>query len=137
MSSIEISTDQWPVVFVKVDGEQTIDDFESYIATFNQLYERKEQFSLITYLKKYKAQTELVGRVGRWFKETEPLIQRYWTSNAMVSESAGFRFLLGAVFLIRSPPIAYKVCGAPAEALAFTRVAWKGKPLPASLHWPY
>jgi hypothetical protein len=137
VGAIEINTDQWPVCFVKIDGEQTIEDFDGYIAAFNRFYERREPFAIVTFLKRYKAQTELVAKVGKWFKETEPLIAKYWVSNAMVSLSGGFRFLLSAVFLIRKPPNLYKVCASPDEALAFTRVSWKGKPLPSTLHWPW
>jgi hypothetical protein len=135
--AIEILTDQWPVVFIKVDGEQTTADFEAYIAAFNRMYERQEPFSIVTWVKKYSAKTEIVARVGRWFKETEPLIKKYWVSNAMVSPSAGFRFLLSAVYLVKPLPISSRVCATPEEAVAFTRASWAGKPLPPNVHWPF
>jgi hypothetical protein len=135
--AIEILTDQWPVVFIKIDGEQSIADFEAYIAAFNQMYDKQQQFSIITWVKKYKSQTELAARVGRWFKETEPLIKKYWVSNAMVSPSAGFRFLLSAVYLIKPLPISSRVCATPDEALAFTKAAWTGRNLPPGVRWPF
>ncbi len=135
--AIEIATDQWPVVFIKIDGEQTTADFEEYIAAFNRIYERQGRFSICTWVKHYKSRTEIVARVGKWFKETEPLIKKYWVSNAMVSHSAGFRFLLSAVYLVKPLPIASRVCATPEEALAFTRSAWTGSTLPAGLRWPF
>jgi hypothetical protein len=138
MSSIEVITNQWPVCFIKLDGEQTAADMETYISAFNHFYDKKQPFAVISWLKKYSAKGELVARVGKWFKETDPLIRKYWVSNAMVSQSAGFRFLLSAVFLVKPLPIAYKVCAAGEEAIAFTRVSWKGpERLPHDLHWPF
>jgi hypothetical protein len=134
---IEIVTDQWPVVFIKIDGEQTTADFEAYIAAFNQMYAREQPFSIVTWVKKYNAKTEIVARVGKWFKETEPLIRKYWVSNAMVSPSAGFRFLLSAVYLVKPLPISSRVCATPDEAMQFTRASWHDKKLPSSVHWPF
>jgi hypothetical protein len=135
--AIEIFTDQWPVVFIRVDGEQTTADFEAYIAAFNQIYERQLPFSIVTWVKKYSARSEIIARVGKWFKETEPLIRKYWVSNAMVSGSAGFRFLLSAVYLVKPLPISSRVCATPDEALTFTRTRWADRGLPATLHWPF
>jgi hypothetical protein len=137
MSAIEIVTEQWPIVFIKIDGETTTADFEAYIAAFNKMYEKQQPFSIVTYLKKYNAKTEIVARVGKWFRETEPLIKRYWVSNAMVSHSAGFRFLLSAVYLVKPLPISSKVCATPEEAVAFTKASWTGRHLPQNVHWPW
>jgi hypothetical protein len=136
VSSVEILTNQWPICFIKIDGDQTAADFEGYIAAFNRFYEEQERFSVVTYLKRYSANTQLIARVGRWFKETEPLIRRYWVSNAMVSPSPGFRFVLSAVYLIKPLPIANRVFATPEEALAFTRTSWTGSALPP-LRWPF
>jgi hypothetical protein len=135
--AIEILTEQWPVVFIKIDGEPTIDDFHAYILSFNQMYEKEQQFSIVTWVKKYKTNTGIVAQIGKWFKETEPLMKKYWVSNAMVSPSAGFRFLLSAVYLVKPLPISSRVCATPAEAVEFTRANWNGRALPPSLHWPF
>jgi hypothetical protein len=134
---IEILTDQWPVVFIKIDGEHTVADFEAYIAAFNKIYEKQQPFSIVTWVKKYSAKTEIVARVGKWFKETEPLIRKYWVSNAIVSPSAGFRFLLSAVYLVKPLPISSSVYATPEEAVAFTRASWAGRTLTATVHWPF
>jgi hypothetical protein len=135
--TIDFRMDQWPVVFIKIDGEQTLADFDEYIATFNEMYKRQERFSIVTFLKRYSVKTEIVGRIGRWFKETEPLIKKYWISNAMVSQSAGFRFLVSTVYLIKPLPISSRVCATPEEAVIFTKACWPGRGLPAGLHWPF
>jgi hypothetical protein len=137
MPSLEFNTDQWPIVFIKLDGNQTADDFDGYIDAFNALYERKQSFSIVSYLKKYSADTGIVARIGKWFKETEPLIKQYWVSNAMVSQSAGFRFLLSALYLVKPLPISSRVCATPAEAIAFTKAQWTLRGLRAEVHWPY
>jgi len=135
--AIEINVDQWPVCFVKIDGDQKLADFEGYIATFNRFYERGERFAVITYLKEYTVKGEIISRVGRWFQETEPLIHRYWASNAMVSPSAGFRFVLSAVYLVKPLPIPNRVCASKEEAVTFTRQSWTGPPSLGAIRWPF
>jgi hypothetical protein len=132
---IELRDDQWPVCFIQIDGDQTIPEYERYIESFNRLYDRKQSFAVVSYIKSYRANTHIVKRTGSWFKETEPLIKKYWVSNAIFSSSPGFRFLLGAVYLIKPLPIANKVCASADEAIAFTRDNWSGKLPP--LHWPF
>jgi hypothetical protein len=133
---IEIRTDQWPVCFVKIDGEQTLPEFEGYIAAFDRLYGRGERFAIVSYLQRYGRSRDIIARVGRWFKETEPLIARYWSSNAMVTSSPGFRFVVSAVYLIKPLPVPSRVVATPEEALEFTRTHWRGKPLPP-VRWPF
>jgi len=138
MSSIVLNTEQWPVCFFKLEGEQSYEDYESYIQAFNRFYERKEPFCIISYIKSYRSKPELISRTGRWFKETEPLIKKYWVSNAMLSESAGFRFLLSAVFLIKPLVIPSRVCATSAEAMSFTRGELRQRGVvPSELRWPF
>src|SRR5262249_58555910 len=92
----------------------------------NRMYERRERFAVITYLKRYAVRAELIARVGRWFRETEPLFHKYMASNAMVSPSGGFRFVLSSVYLIKPLPVPSIVCATPEEAMAFTRSSWRG-----------
>jgi hypothetical protein len=137
VSAIEIRLNQWPVCFVKWDGESTPADLEGYIASFNKLHDRRERFAIISYIKRYKTDRDVVARIGRWFQEVEPLIRTYWASNAMVSPSPGFRFVLSGVYLIKPLPIPSRVCATPEEAIAFTRSSWHSKePLP-DVKWPF
>jgi hypothetical protein len=137
--AIELNVKQWPVCFIHLEGDQTEAEFEQYIAAFNRFYERRELFSIVSHLKSYRSNPQLVARTGRWFKDTEPLIRKYWLCNAMVSQSAGFRFLLSAVFLVKPLAIPYRVCSTGDDALSFTRDEWRKRGLapPPSLHWPY
>jgi hypothetical protein len=129
--AISLVTDAWPVCFVRIDGDQTLEEYEQYIAAFNRLYERQQPFAIVTRILTYRSNREIIARTGRWFKETEPLIQKWWVSNAMVSESTGFRFLLSAVFLIKPLPIPYAVTATVDDALRFTREKWQARGLPA------
>jgi hypothetical protein len=139
MPSIILDSSQWPFCFVQIDGEPTTDDYERYIGEFNRLYERKQPFSVLTFIKRYGTNREIIARTGRWFKETEPLMKQYWVSNAMVAESAGFRFVLSAVFLIKPLSIPSDVCATPEKALAFTRARWQERGLtpPLQPRWPF
>jgi hypothetical protein len=135
LPAIDILTDQWPIVLIKVDGEQTLADFEGYIAAFDRMYERGDRFAVITYLKHYSVSTDIIARVGRWFRETEPLFHQYLSSNAMVSPISGFRFVLSAVYLIKPLPVPSIVTAGPEEAIAFTRLRWSGNLGP--IRWPF
>jgi hypothetical protein len=139
LSNLILNTEQWPILFLQIRGEQTPEEFEGSIEAFNRLYQRGEPFSIVSHLKSYRSNPQLVARTGRWFKETEPLIRKYWVSNAMVSRSAGFRFLLSAVFLIKSIDVPYRVCGTGDEAVAFSleHLRRRGVKPPPSLHWPF
>ena len=129
--AITLVTSEWPVCFVRIEGEQTLAEYEQHVAEFNRLYERKQPFAIVTRILSYRSNREIIARTGRWFKETEPLIQKYWVSNAMVSESTGFRFLLSSVFLIKTLPIPYAVTATVDEALRFTRGKWQARGLPS------
>jgi hypothetical protein len=135
--AIEIFTDQWPAVFCKIDGEQTLADFEGYIAAFERMYERSERFAVITYLKHYTVKADIIARVGRWFRETEPLFHKYLSSNAMVSPSSGFRFVLSSVYLIKPLPVPSIVCATPEEAVSFTRTHWRSPGSLGPMRWPF
>ena len=67
VSALTIHSDQWPVCFVKIDGDMTPSDFEGYIASFNAFYEKKERFSVITFLKSLNTNADIGRRVGTWF----------------------------------------------------------------------
>ena len=135
VSAITIDSDQWPICFIKIDGAMTPGDFERYISVFNALYERNTRFSVITWVKTFSPNADIGKRVGVWFKETEPQIKKYWVSNAMVSDSAAFRFILSAVYLVKPFPAKSKVCAHSDEAIAFTRASWKEAP--PKITWPY
>jgi hypothetical protein len=139
VGAIEINVEQWPVCYIKIDGDQSLEDFERYIDAFNRFYHRAEPFSIITWLKSYSVNRDLIARTARWFKETEELSRKYWVSNAMLTKSPGFRFVLSTMFLIKPFTIPSQVCASPAEAIEFTRARWSNrKPgLPESLSWPY
>jgi len=113
-----------------------VGDFERYISVFNALCERNTRFSVITWVKSFSPNADIGRRVGVWFKETEPQIKKLWVSNAMVSESAAFRFILSAVYLVKPFPAASKVCATSDEAIAFTRASWKSD-APPKIAWPY
>jgi hypothetical protein len=139
MPAIELNITQWPVCFVHISGSPTPTEYERHIAEFNRLYERRAPFSVVTWLQSYRSDPAIVRRTGRWFAETDSLIREFWVSNAVLSQSAGFRFLLSAVFLIKPLAAANKVCASPAETLEFTRQTWRERHLvlPNSLRWPF
>src|SRR4051812_36591790 len=121
MPGIETDLTQWPVVFTKFDGEQSAEELETYITQMTRLHARKERYVGIAWMKRYSRGQAQVDRMGRWLKETEVTTRAYCVATGLIADSAGFRFVLSAVFLIRPMPIPYQVCGKFDDAVKFCR----------------
>jgi len=119
--SIELDV-QWPYVFTRFDGIQTLPELDAYIARMDAEVHRREQpYVGVTYLKKYSRDKEVVERMQKWMAATRKLTREHCVAIAMVNSSTGFRFLLSAIFVIQSMPCPYDVCGTFDEALAFVQ----------------
>lgn len=117
--SIELDV-QWPYVFTRFDGVQTLADLDAYIARMErEVHKRKQPYLGVTYLKKYSRDKEVVERMQKWMAATKSFTRDYCVAIAMINSSTGFRFLLSAIFLVQSMPCPYEVCGTYAEAIAF------------------
>src|SRR5207245_6748919 len=123
MAVIELNLEQWPIIFSKFDGEQTIHDFEAYMDEMERVWARKELYGAIVLLKRYSKGPQGVSRFGRWLKERNDIMKTYCVAGGLVNSSAGFRFLISTVFLIQPMPIPYTVCVTLDEAVTFVRRA--------------
>jgi hypothetical protein len=111
---------QWPYVFTKFDGVQTIPELDAYIARMDgEVHRRREPYVGVTYLKKYSRDKEVVDRMRKWMAATEKVTRERCLGIGMVNSSTGFRFLLSAIFVIQPMPCPYEVCGTFDDALAF------------------
>ena len=139
MGSIEVVLDQWPVVFTKFDGDQTLEDLASLKRTVDAMHERKQRYVAVNWMRRYGRGHLQLRRAGEMIKETEAGTRDYCMAFAMVADSVGFRFLLSTVFLIRPLPAPYIVSATVPEALAFcVREAQKhGLKLPRDVRWPW
>ena len=119
--SIELDV-QWPYVFTRFDGAQTSADLDKYIARMDaEVHARKQPYVDVTFLKKYNRDKETVERMRKWIAETEHFTRERCLAIAMVNSSAGFRFVLSAIFVIQPMPCPYDVCGSFDEAVAFVQ----------------
>lgn len=119
--SIELDV-QWPYVFTRFDGVQTLAELDSYIGRMDvEVHRRKQPYVGVTYLKQYSRDKEVVERMQKWMAETRTFTRDYCVAIAMVNSSTGFRFLLSAIFVIQRMPCPYEVCGTLDEALAFVQ----------------
>ncbi len=137
--SIELDV-QWPYVFTRFDGVQTLPELDAYIARMDaEVHRRKQPYVGVTYLKKYSRDKQVVERMQKWVAATETFTREHCVAIAMVNSSAGFRFLLSAIFLIQSMPCPYEVCASFADAIAFVdkQAARRGLKLSAPRRpWP-
>jgi hypothetical protein len=121
MPPIVVNVDQWPVVQAVWDGEQSDDDIDAYIRDTLDCYKRREPFITITWMKKYSATTEHRRRIADMMKHTEGDVKTFSVCSAIIAPSAGFRFVLSTVLLLKPMATPYKVCSSFAEALPFVR----------------
>src|SRR5215470_8766568 len=121
MASIEVVLDQWPVVFTKFDGDQTLEDLAALKRTINAMHQRKQKYVVVNWMRRYGRGRLELQRTGEMIKETEAGTRDYCMAFAMVADSVGFRFLMSTVFLIRPLPSPYIVSATFPEALAFCR----------------
>ncbi|MGZ3405335.1 MAG: hypothetical protein ACXVAN_02755 [Polyangia bacterium] len=121
MGGVEVSTEHWPLLLVKFDGEQTMRDVDYFISEMNAAHARKEPYASISLMRKYSHERNQVQRVAQWMKETSERTREYCVGTGIISQSLGFRFLLTSIFLIKPMPCPYQVCSSFDEALAWIR----------------
>jgi len=121
MAGVEISTDHWPVVLVKFDADQTMEDCERFMRVMDAIHARKAPYASISYMRRYNRDRAQVQRVAGWMKDTAELTQRYCVGTGIITQSLGFRFLLTSIFLVRPMSCPYQVCAGFDEAWRFVR----------------
>lgn len=119
--AITLDTANFPVVLTKFDGQQTLEEVEDYIARMSAVHDRRETYLGITWMRRYARSSEHTARIARWIGDSEHLTREHCAGTVMITQSAGFRFALAAIFLIKPMPCPYLVCGTWSEALAFVR----------------
>jgi len=121
MAGVEVSTDHFPLVLVKFDADQTMEDCQRFMDAMDAIHRRKRPYISVSYMRRYNTDREQVRRVAEWMKANAELTRELCVATGIVTRSLGFRFLLTSIFLIRPMPCPYQVCGSFAEALAFVR----------------
>lgn len=121
MAAIVVDTRQWPVVQAVWDGEQTDADVDNYIQEILRIYARREPFVTITWMKKYSASSENRKRITGLMHESEADVRRYSVCSAIIAPSAGFRFVMSTVLLVKRMVTPYRVCATFAEATSFCK----------------
>jgi hypothetical protein len=137
--AIDLVTDQWPFMFTRFDGEQSMDELDAYIRRVDAVHARHEPYVGITFLKKYSRDRPQLERIARWLKDCEAVTREYCLAAGMVNNSVGFRFILSSIFLIKPMPIPYQVCASFDDAVTFVRrhASDRGLVLPAVRKpWP-
>jgi hypothetical protein len=127
--SIELDLSQPPVVFTQFDGEQTIEELERFIADMEAVFERRQPYFSVTWMKRYARSTEQLRRTAKWLKDREPVIRELCVATTIIATSSAFRFALSALFLIRPMYGPYTVCGSFDEAMAFGQAEFRKRGL--------
>lgn len=121
MAGVEISTEYWPMLLVKFDGEQSMRDVDYFIREMSAAHARKEPYVSISLMRKYSSERAQVQKVAQWMKATADETRKWCVANGIVSQSLGFRFLLSSIFLVKPMPCPYQVCASFDEAMAWVR----------------
>jgi hypothetical protein len=125
MAGVDIVLEHWPVVLVKFDADQTMDDCERFIGAMDSIHRRREPYASISYMRRYNSDRQQVRRVAEWMKASAADTERWCIGNGIITRSLGFRFLLSSIFLVKPLVCPYQVCGSFDEAWRF--VAEKGR----------
>ena len=136
---IDVDLSHFPLRFTKFDGAQTVEEVDAYFERMAPIHARKQPWVGVTLIKGYVRDTKVIRRMADWMKKTEEPTRQYCLATAMVSSSAGFRFLFGSVLLIQPLACPYAVCASLDEALTFVRkkAAERALKLPDALpSWP-
>jgi hypothetical protein len=121
MAGVEVSTEHFPLVLVKFDADQTMQDCERFMDAMDEIHRRRQPYLSVSYMRKYNTDREQVRRVAEWMKANAHLTREFCVATGIVTQSLGFRFLLSSIFLIRPMPCPYQVCRSFDEAVAFVR----------------
>jgi hypothetical protein len=121
MAGVEITTEHWPLLLVKFDGEQTMRDVDYFISEMSAAQARRVPYASISLMKKYSSERNQVQKVAQWMKKTADETKRWCVGNGIVSQSLGFRFLLSSIFLVKPMPCPYQVCSSWDEAVSWIR----------------
>ena len=119
MAGVEISTQHWPLLLVKFDGQQTMRDVDYFISEMSAAHARKSPYASISLMRKYSSERTQVNKVAQWMKATADETKRWCVGNGIVSQSLGFRFLLSSIFLVKPMPCPYNVCSSWDEAMTW------------------
>jgi hypothetical protein len=120
--AIESDLRNWPLVFTRFEGSQTIEEVDGHFERTASIYVRKQPWVSVAFMNGYGRDPRVLRRIAYWMKKIEEPTRKYCMAAAMIAPSAGFRFVLGAVLLIQPIPCPYMVCGTLDEALAFVRM---------------
>jgi hypothetical protein len=118
---IDVDSRHWPLIFTRFDGEQTMEEFEAYIAHMEFVHRRRKPWANVCFMNAYSRDPRIHRRVAEWMKQNEAKTQEFCIAVAMVAPSTGFRFVLSTVLLLKSMPCPYGVYSRFDEALAFVR----------------
>jgi hypothetical protein len=127
MAGIEVRTHAWPLILVKFDAEQTMDDCEAFIRAMEDVHARDESYASISYMKRYSSDRLQVRRIGEWMKGARADTARLCVGTGIITRSTTFRFLLSSIFLIKPMACPYQVCTSFADAFRFVDEQAKGR----------
>lgn len=121
VSSIVVDAGQWPLLRVLWDGEQTDADLDAYFRATRLVFQRRERYVTMTWMRRYHNKREHQQRMAAFMQETDAVTRELNRGVALITSSLSFRFVLSTVFLIKPMPVPYRVCGTFAEAEKFVR----------------
>ncbi|HEX8951893.1 MAG TPA: hypothetical protein VF945_08610, partial [Polyangia bacterium] len=70
MPGVEVTTEHWPLLLVKFDGEQTMHDVDYFIREMSAAQARRQPYASISLMRKYSSERRQVQKVAQWMKAT-------------------------------------------------------------------
>lgn len=122
MGSIQVLTDQWPIVLHVSEGSPTDAQYDAYVREATAILLRREPHVVIMDTTGLD-QVSAYGRTFKkgWIEEYGELLRAHCLGTALVLSSPIMRFISSTLMLIRPFPTPYFVCETVQEALVWAR----------------
>jgi hypothetical protein len=116
MRPMRVDTSRFPLVYATMDGKQTREDLEFYLAELEALNCRGESFALVTNIVDYSAELGHARRFGEWSKANEETTAKLCVGATAVIPSDLIRLMFSAFYLVAQVPFPFIVSKSLEEA---------------------
>ncbi|MDJ0787555.1 MAG: STAS/SEC14 domain-containing protein [Myxococcota bacterium] len=121
MGATAVDDSQWPLVRIRIDGEQSDHDVEELLARFGELASRGEPYLAYAQVGEYKPDFGHVKRVAAWTLENRAIVKQGVAAAVLVIPSDLFRLMLSAFALVTPVPCPFLVTRDEEEAIEWLR----------------
>lgn len=121
--AIEFDEGGWPVLVVRFHAQPTDDEFEAYLARYDEIIQSAKRYSIVyvTMPTAPMIKAKHARMQAKWIKEHQDVIGRICTGVAFVLPSVVMRGALKAIMRMAPMPVDFTVLDSEAEGVRWAR----------------